>query len=65
MLEKSLNPGLLVIYLLKFGLSGLILFLAITKWQFSIPGIMLGLSSILVASVASVFVRKPVEPENE
>ncbi len=60
MLEQSLKPGLLVIYLLKFGISGLIIFLAVTRWQIDIPGIMLGLSSILVASVATAFVRKQV-----
>jgi hypothetical protein len=65
MLEKKLNPGLLVIYLLKFGISGLILYLAIVKWQVDIRGTMLGLSSILFASVTSAFVRKPAEAQDE
>ena len=65
MLEQKLNPGILVIYLLKFGLSGLLLFLAITKWQVDILGIMLGLSSIVVASVSSAFVRKPAGTVDE
>lgn len=65
MLEQSLKPGLLFIYLLKFGISGLIIFLAVTRWQIDIPGIMLGLSSILVASVATAFVRKQAETGDE
>jgi uncharacterized membrane protein len=65
MLEQKLKPGILVIYVLKFGISGLILFLAITKWQVDIIGIMFGLSSIVVASVSSAFVRKQVETADE
>lgn len=65
LIEKTLKPALLIAYLFKFGLSGLILFLAITRWKIDIPGIMLGLSSVLIATVLSVFARKPEQPADE
>jgi F0F1-type ATP synthase assembly protein I len=58
MLEKSVKPGLLIAYLLKLGLSGLILFVAVVRWQTDVVGIMLGLSSVLFSSIVSTFVRK-------
>jgi hypothetical protein len=64
-LEKSLKPGVIIAYLLKFGLSGLLIFVAVVKWGLNIPGIMLGLSSVLLASVATVFVRKPAGSADE
>lgn len=65
LIDKKLRPVLLVAYLFKFGISGLILFFAIVRWQISIPGIMLGLSSILIASILSVFFRKPAVTGDE
>ncbi|MBU2510612.1 ATP synthase subunit I [bacterium] len=64
-LEKSLNPILVIAYLAKLGVSILILFIAVIKLQVDVVGVMLGLSSVLFSSIATAFVRKQSEPQDE
>ncbi len=64
-LEKSVNPILVIAYLAKLAASVLILFIAVMKLHVDVVGLMLGLSSILFSSVATAFVRKQSEPEDE
>lgn len=64
-LEKSLKPYLLIAYLMKFGVSALILFVAIVKFKVDEVGVMLGLSSILLSTMFSALVRKQPDSEDE
>ncbi len=64
-LEKTFNPILVIAYLSKLGASILILFIAIMKYDVNKIGLALGLSSILFSSIATAFVRKQSEPEDE
>jgi len=59
--EKKLQASLLIAYVFKLGVSGAILFVAVTKLQVDVVGLALGLSSILVSTVISTIVRKTPE----
>lgn len=63
--EKSLQLNLLVAYIFKLTISALILFFAVTRFKVDPLGLMIGLSSILVATVISTIVGSPSKPENE
>lgn len=63
--EKKLQASLLIAYIFKLGVSAVILFVAVTKLQVDVVGLMLGLSSILISTVISTIVRKPPEITDE
>ena len=56
--EGSVKPALLIAYFLKLGVTVLIMFVAINRFQVNTWGIMFGLSSILISSVFTIFVKK-------
>ncbi len=61
--EKSVNPGLLVLYFAKLGVSVLLLFVAVTRFHIDHVGLAVGLSSIIFSSVISTLVKKKPEIE--
>lgn len=60
-LEGSIKPTIVVAYLSKLGVSVLILFVAVVRWQLDLVGILLGLSSIVLATILTTFVKKQPE----
>ncbi|MCP4752173.1 MAG: hypothetical protein GY866_14850 [Proteobacteria bacterium] len=64
-LEKTININLLVVYVFKLGISIAILFVAVTRLQMDPVGLMLGLSSIVFATVISTLLKRdPVEEDD-
>lgn len=57
LLEKAAQPWMILAYILKFGLSIGILFLAVTRLDVHVVGLMVGLSSIIIATVISTILR--------
>jgi hypothetical protein len=55
--ERTARLNLLIVYLFKLAVSVLILFVAVTRLQLDPVGLMLGLSSIIVATVISTLLR--------
>lgn len=64
LLEKKMRGVLVLSYIFKFALSMVILFLAVTRWDMDLIGLMLGLSSIFLSVVISPLLRG-VQPEEE
>ena len=63
--EKKLQVNLLITYIFKLGVSILILYYAVTSLRVDSVGLMLGLSSILFATVISTLLRKTREQPDE
>ena len=57
--ERKLRPLYLLIYGAKFIVSMMILYVAIVQLDISAVGIMLGLSSILLAATAYALIQRP------
>jgi hypothetical protein len=55
--ERALRLSLLVAYLFKLAVSVMILFIAVTRLQLDPVGLMVGLSSIIVATVIATLLR--------
>ncbi len=64
-LEKSMQPVLLIAYFFKLGASVLILFIAVVRFNVDVVGLMLGLSSVVFSSVFSTLVKKQPEIEDD
>ena len=65
MVEQKMRAALLLSYLFKFALSVIILFLAVTRWNMDLIGLMLGLSSIFLSVVLSTFLRGTPEGSDD
>ena len=57
--ERKLRPLYLLIYGAKFIVSMMVLYVAIVQLDISAVGIMLGLSSILLAATAYALIQRP------
>lgn len=57
LLEKAAQPWMILAYILKFGISIGLLFLAVTRLEIHVVGLMVGLSSIIIATVISTILR--------
>ena len=64
-IEKKLQINLLITYIFKLGISILVLYYAVTTMRVDSVGLMLGLSSILFATVISTLLRKTREQPDE
>lgn len=64
--EKTLQISLLFAYIFKLTISALILFFAVTRLKLDPLGLMIGLSSILLAVVISAMFKSspPIEDES-
>ena len=58
-IERKLQATLLITYIFKLGFSVLILYYAVITLRVDSIGLMLGLSSILFATVISTLLRRP------
>ena len=62
LLDKKVPPGMLLLYLGKLGIPGLVIYLAVSSgmdpW-----GLMLGLSSVVIASLVSSLLRGSSQAE--
>jgi len=63
--EKKLRVNLLITYFFKLGVSILILYYAVSTLHVDSVGLMLGLSSILLATVFSTLLRRTRQPPDE
>jgi len=52
LIKKTLNPAILLAYLTKLGISGVVLYVAINLWEFSAMGLIIGLSSVVITTLA-------------
>lgn len=57
LLEKAAKPWMILAYMLKIGISIGALFLAITRFGIDALGLMVGLSSIFIATIISTILR--------
>ena len=64
-IERKLQINLLITYIFKLGVSILILYYAVTSLRVDSVGLMLGLSSILFATVISTLLRKTKEQPDD
>ena len=55
--QKTFSLAVIVSYFVKFGVSVLVVYLAVVKYEIDSIGIMVGLSAIVVSTLLSTFLR--------